>query len=173
MSSSTRATRLEQPRVAAVAAGERQGLEQPRQPVVEDGAIVAAGLVAERAGDPALADAGRADDQQVLLAVDPVAGDELGEQGSVEAARGAQIDVLDDGGLPQRGELQARGEALVLALDRLAVDHQGETLLEGECGDVGLAALVVEGLGHAGQAEGDQAFVGGWVSMGSPSCCQW
>jgi len=49
----------EQTTVAAVAAGERQRFEQPRQPVIEDGAIVAAGLVAERAGDPALANPGR------------------------------------------------------------------------------------------------------------------
>ncbi len=80
----------QQASVAAVAAGERERLEQPRQPVIEDGAIVAAGLVAERAGDPALAHPGRADDQQVQLALDPVAGDEAGEQGSVEAARGAR-----------------------------------------------------------------------------------
>jgi hypothetical protein len=53
---------LEEPRIASVAAGERQSLEQPWQPMVEDGTIVAACLVAERAGDPALADAGRASD---------------------------------------------------------------------------------------------------------------
>jgi hypothetical protein len=29
--------------------------------------------VAERAGDPGLADTGRADNQQVLLAIDPIA----------------------------------------------------------------------------------------------------
>ena len=46
---------LEEPRIASVAAGERQSLEQPWQPMVEDGTVVAAGLVAERAGNPALA----------------------------------------------------------------------------------------------------------------------
>jgi hypothetical protein len=45
--------------VAAIAASECECLEQPRQAVIEDGAIVAAGLVTERAGDPALAGAGR------------------------------------------------------------------------------------------------------------------
>jgi hypothetical protein len=53
---------LEEPCIASVAAGESQGFEQPGQPMVEDGTIVAACLVAERAGDPALADAGQADD---------------------------------------------------------------------------------------------------------------
>jgi hypothetical protein len=50
---------LEEPCIAPVAAGEREGFEQPRQPVIEDGTIVAAGLVAERTSDPALADAAR------------------------------------------------------------------------------------------------------------------
>ena len=43
-----------------VAACERQGIEQPRHAMVEDGAVVAAGLVAERTGNPTFADAGRA-----------------------------------------------------------------------------------------------------------------
>ena len=116
--------RLEQPGIAAVAAGERQCLEQPRNPMVEDRTIVATSLVAERAGDPSLADPGRADDQQVMLAVDPVAGGELGEEGAVEASRGPQIDVLDDGRLPQGGEIQAGHESSVLALGDLAIDQE-------------------------------------------------
>jgi hypothetical protein len=50
---------LEEPGIASVAAGERQSFEQPWQPMVEDATIVATGLVAERAGDPTFADAGR------------------------------------------------------------------------------------------------------------------
>ena len=129
--------------------------------MVEDALPVAAGLVAERAGDPALADAGRPGDQEPFGAFDPVAGDELLEQGAVDAARGSQVDVLDDGVLAQRGELEARGQALGVALGRLAIDHQADPLLEGEGGDVGRSALVLEGLGHSGQAEGDQTFMGG------------
>jgi hypothetical protein len=45
--------------VAAIATGEREGCEQPRHAVIEDGEVLAAGLVAERAGEPTLADAGR------------------------------------------------------------------------------------------------------------------
>lgn len=46
------ADRLEQPGVAAIAASERQCLQRARHAVVDDGAIVAARLVAEGAGDP-------------------------------------------------------------------------------------------------------------------------
>src|SRR3954470_20837874 len=93
--------RPEQLLVAPVAAREREGVEQAWQALIEHGAIVAACLVAERAGDPALADAGRPDDEQVLVALDPLAGDELLEQSPVETACGPQIDVIDDGVLAQ------------------------------------------------------------------------
>jgi hypothetical protein len=94
-----------------------------------------------------------------LLAADPIAIDELGEEGAIDASRCAQIDIFDDCGLPQRGELQAHDEPFVLPLGRFAIDHQAEPLLEGERGDVGLAELIVEGLGHAGEPEGGEAFM--------------
>src|SRR5665213_3735638 len=102
--------------MSSVAARQRQGLKQPRHAMVEGGTVVAACLVAQRARDPALADAGRAGDEQVLLARDPVTIDQLGKEGPLDAARRAQIDILDDGRLTQRGELQACNEPLVVAL---------------------------------------------------------
>ena len=53
---------LQQPCVPAIAARERQGIEQPWHAMIEHGAIVAAGLVAERAGDPTFAEPGQAYD---------------------------------------------------------------------------------------------------------------
>ena len=81
--------------MAAVAAGQGEFVEQLGHALIEHGAIVAAGLVAEGAGQPALADAGRADDDQIVVGLDPVAVDELLEQRAVEAARTAVIDVLE------------------------------------------------------------------------------
>ena len=86
--------------------------------------------MAEGAGDPAFADAGRPRDQEPFGAIDPVAVDEFLEQRAVDAARRAQIDVFDDGVLAQRGELEPCGEALGVALGGLAVDHEAEPLLE-------------------------------------------
>ncbi len=73
--------------MAAVAARESEVIEQPRNTLIEHGAIVTAGLVAERRGEPALADACRAADQQVGMVVDPASLDKLGKQWAVEAAR--------------------------------------------------------------------------------------
>jgi hypothetical protein len=50
--------------------------------------------VAERAGDPVLADASRPSDEQILLAADPITIDELGKEGAIDAARSAQIDSV-------------------------------------------------------------------------------
>ena len=52
----------QQTRMAAIAARQSEIAEQPRHALIEYRAIVAAGLVAERRGEPALADAGRAHD---------------------------------------------------------------------------------------------------------------
>ena len=65
---------------AAVAAGERQVGEEARDALVEDGAVVAACLVTERASEPRFADAGRAFDDQVLRRVDPIASREFLEE---------------------------------------------------------------------------------------------
>src|SRR6266545_3417133 len=111
---------FEHPATTAVTACERQGIEQPRHSLIEDGAIVSAGLVTERTRKPTLADAGRADDDQVLMSIDPVAGSKLLEQRLVEPAWRLHVDVLDDRRLAQAGELEPGGEPLVLAVDGLA-----------------------------------------------------
>lgn len=51
------------PRLAAVQAGHCQFVEETREPFVEYGETVAGGAVADRAGQPALPDAGRANNQ--------------------------------------------------------------------------------------------------------------
>jgi len=124
--------RLEHPCVAAVAAGDGELLEEARDAVVEDVAAVATGLVADGAGDPAFTEAGGAGDQQVLRAIDPCAVGEMGDDGAVETARRAQIEVLDAGGLAERCELQAGDEAAGVAFGGFAVDEEAEALLEGQ-----------------------------------------
>ena len=96
------------------------------------------------------------------MTVDPVAGDEPGQQRAVETAGRAQVDVLDTGVLAQGGELETGCHALGVALGGFAIGHDADALLEGQGGEVRRGALFLEGLGHAGQAQGDQPFMG-WV----------
>ena len=129
--------------------------------MIEDRAIIPTGLVAERAGNPTLADAGGADDKQVLVPFDPLAGDELLEQRLVEPAWRLHVDILDDSILPEACEAQTADQPFVVALGGLAVDEQSKPLLEGQGRDVGLSLLFVERLRHAGEPERDEAPVGG------------
>jgi hypothetical protein len=65
-------------------AGEREGGEQARHPMIEDGQVLPAGLLAESAGEPAFDDAKRASDQQIEPRPDLVVGGEIEEQPSME-----------------------------------------------------------------------------------------
>jgi hypothetical protein len=58
----------------------------------------------------------------------PLTARELEEESPVEAAVGAEVDVLDDGRLAWSGLAQAAGEPLVLAAGRFAVDEQPEPI---------------------------------------------
>ena len=77
--------------------GDREIGEQPGHTIVEDGYILPAGFLAERAGEPTLSQPARSGDEQVAALVDPVAGGEFEEQGAVEPARAVIIDILDAG----------------------------------------------------------------------------
>jgi hypothetical protein len=76
--------------------------------MIEDGPIVATGFLADGAGQPALADAGRADQSQIVVGVDPVALRELLEQGAVETSGGAIVDIFDARLLTQFGGAESR-----------------------------------------------------------------
>lgn len=155
------------------APGDGQRLEETRRPVIEDAPAVPACLVSEGAGDPTLAQAGLPADQQVLVAPDPAAIDEMGHDGAVEAARRAQVEVLDAGGLAQGGELQAGCQALGIPVGRLVIDQEAEPVLEPEGVErVRGLALRIQRRGHAGEAERDQPLGSGVCQQGSVSF-QW
>jgi hypothetical protein len=129
--------RGQEPRQAALATGLGEVAEQAASPLVEHREALAACLVAEGASQPRLADAGRADDHQMVMVAQPLAGAEFLEQGAVEAAGRTQVDVLDDGGLAQLGFAQPAGEALVLAVGRLAIDQKAEPVFPAQLGGIG------------------------------------
>lgn len=121
---------FEQASIAAIASSEGERLEQARDAMILDRAIVAASFVAEGASNPAFAQPGCPCDEQVLIAVYPVAGDESGEDSAVDAAWRAQIDVFHACALAQRGKFEARGETFGVALGGFAIDQESDTFLE-------------------------------------------
>ena len=152
---------LHEPAIAAVASGEREIGEQLGDALIEDGAVVATGLVAEGAGEPRFADPGGTFDDEIVRGVDPIAGDQPLEQGSIEITRRAPVDILDGGALTELGMTQPGGELAVGALGGLAVEQQGEPLGVAEAGGALVALQLGEGAGHAGEAELDELIDGG------------
>lgn len=113
----------------------------------------------QRAGDPAFPEAGRPGDQQVLVATDPGAVDEMGDDGAVDTPRCAKMPVLDAGGLTKGRGLEPGGKALGVPLGGLMIDQQTEPVFEVEIVEGGRdLALRVQRLGHAGDAQGDEAL---------------
>ena len=96
--------RAQQLAVAAVAAAEREGGQEPRHAIVENREVLPAGLLAEGASEPTFAEAARSGDDEIAAFGDPVAGDEFEEQRAVETARSLIVDVLDAGRMTELGD---------------------------------------------------------------------
>ena len=88
-----------------------------------------------------------------MMVADPLAGGELEEQGTIEAAMCSEVDILDSRGLAQPSLAQTAGEALVLATGRLAIDEQPEPILPRQLGSIGGVLQLDEGIGHGGKTE--------------------
>jgi hypothetical protein len=87
--------------------------------------------------------------------------DELEEQGTVEPARGAVIDILDGGLLTQLGVAHSRREAFVVPQGCFAIEQKREPFGMAEaCGLAG-GFDVGEGLGHAVKPERVELIEGG------------
>ena len=102
---------FDQARMATIASGEGHVLVQLRPAMIEDRPIVAAGFLTDGASQPAFADAGGADQGQIVVGVDPFALSELLEQGAIETSGGAIVDVFDARLLTQLGCAQPRRQA--------------------------------------------------------------
>ena len=107
-------------------------------------------------------------DDQVLRLLDPAPAGEALEQGAVEAACGAVVDILDDGLVAQPGIAQPRSQPAVVALGGLAVEQEAEPFGMGELGMARVGLELGEGSGHAGEPELLQLIEGG-VGQQRPS----
>src|SRR2546423_1180872 len=70
----------------------------------------------------------------------------------LRSRRSAVVDILEAGGLAQLGKAQTLGERGIVAFDGLAINQHRQALVEAEAIAVGQALLLLERLGHAGEA---------------------
>ena len=116
--------------------------------------------MAEGAGEPAFARAGRPDEQQNFMLPNPVAGGESEEERAIEPALDAEVHIFDAGRMTEARDLEESREPAVVATELLAVDEEGEAFVEGQGRDLREAGLVSQGLGHAGEPERVQGTEG-------------
>ena len=155
----------EQAGKATVAMGEFEVGEEPRYPLVDDGEVVAAGPLAQSAGEPGLPDTAGAGDHQIAGVCDPAPGGELLEQSPVQFAWRAKVDIFD--GRPDVAQLcrpHAGLEPPRIAAGDLAVDQQPEPFVVAQIGSGVLRLQVVESLGHTVEFQLAQLFQG-WVGQ--------
>ena len=105
------------------------------------------------------------------MGVDPAAGGEFLEQGAIETARGAVIDILDGSLMAEPGVAQAGEQAPVPPIADLAIEQQGEPFGVGQRGGLTGCFDLAEGHGHAVEPElmkqiegwmGEQGLVSYW-----------
>ena len=83
--------------ISAVAAGDGDIGQQPRDTQVACRVTVTTSAMRDSAGEPSLADAGRSGNKDVEMIINEAATGEFVEGGFVEAAAGAQVEVFDGG----------------------------------------------------------------------------
>ncbi len=108
--------------------------------------------MAERLGEVALADAGRTDDEDVVLALHEGAGGELEDLGLRDRGVEGEVEVLDGLGVLEVGAADALHELLCLAPLHLVGEQPVEEFGEGEVVVSGLLGAELERLQDAGEA---------------------
>ena len=135
-------------------------MQQARHADVARGEAAAARPFDEGAREEALADAGWADQDQVVALGDPRAGAEREDLLAVEPARVGEVDGLERCGVAQLGRPETPLELALLAGRPLGVDEQAEPLVEAEHGGLVGLDLLAPGVGHRGQLHGVELVEG-------------
>ena len=139
----------EQAGKASVAMGQVEIGEQAGQPLIDDDEVVAAGFLAQGASEPGLPDPARTSDHQIAGVFDPAPGRELLEQGPVQFAWRAEVDILDGrANVAEPCCAHAGLEPPGVAGDDLAVDEQAKPFGVAQVGGGLLLLQVDESLGH-------------------------
>src|SRR2546429_9392248 len=96
-------------------------------------------------------------DEQIAVLGDPTAGGDLLEQGFIEPAGHAVVDILDGGlAVAQPGRTQPGLEASGRAACHLAIEQQGQPFGGGENPGPVLRFPLAESIGHAVEPEGSK-----------------
>jgi hypothetical protein len=150
--------------VAPVAFGDLEILEEAGETEITGRVSLSTGLVSQCAGQEGLPASGGACNEKVVVPIHPVAGSQLGDQGFVQAAGVAEVDILQSRGLPQAGLMETGFQPAIFPVGHFSIYEQSQAFLEVEGIDLGEPLLIFQSPGHTGQAQGLEFFEG-WMSQ--------
>src|SRR5262249_55022378 len=129
-------------------------VEQARGTDVEGGVTLTHRGMGQGTADVALAAAGGAGQEQVLVGAHPAGLGQAQDHRAVETAGRAEVDVLHDRLVAEGGGLVPGGHPATLTPAQLTVDEQAKPVLEGEVVILGgLFELLAEAGGHGLETE--------------------
>src|SRR5262245_8065389 len=153
---------------AAIPMGELQLCEEARHARVVCAVALAAGPLSEGAGEPGFAEAAFSANENIALVSNPAAGGELLEEGFVELALSAIVDILDGGlAVTQASLTQPDLRAFGRAIGDLPVKQECEPFGVSEIPGGMLLLELDEGVGHAVELQRSELVEGG---MGEHRC---
>jgi len=138
--------------VAPVAFGDLEVLEEAGETEIADRVSLSAGLVGQCTGQEGFPASGGAGNEKVVVLIHPVAGSQLGDQGFVQAAGVAEVDILQSRGLPQAGLTETGFQSAIFPVGHFPIYEQSQAFLEAEGFDLGEPLLIFQSPGHTVQA---------------------
>jgi hypothetical protein len=150
--------------VAPVAFGDLEVLEEAGETEIADRVSLSAGLVGQCTGQEGFPASGGAGNEKIVVLIHPVAGSQLGDQGFVQAAGVAEVDILQSRGLPQAGLTETGFQPAIFPVGHFPIYEQSQAFLEAEGFALGEPLLIFPSPGHTGQAQGLEFFEG-WMSQ--------
>ena len=112
-----------------------------------------AGAMAERLGDVALADAGLAEEQDVLVAADEVAGRQVDELVLGDLRIEVEVEAVERLAALEVGAAQTGGHLLAVAALDLVVEQAVQEFIERQAVVDGLTPAQIQGIEDAGQTQ--------------------
>jgi hypothetical protein len=155
-------------RITPIAFGDLKVLEKTGETEIANRVALTTGFVGQGTGQEGFTASGRPGDEDIMVLSHPVTGSQLGEQGFIQAAGVAEVDILQGRLLAQSGLLETGFQAAVFPVGHFPVDEQTQAFFEAEGVHIEELLLVFEGPGHTSKPQGLEFFECGMNQHSSP-----